>query len=164
MIRPTWRFLISHPAHFFALGFGSGLSPVAPGTVGSLLAVVLFRLGQPWSAAPYVPLVLAALFVIGTWFCAVTGRGLGVTDHGAMVWDEMVAMWLVLFFTPPTLLWQAFAFLLFRIFDIAKPPPIRYFDATLKTGFGVMFDDLIAAAYVLAVVLIGQLFVGGVRP
>jgi phosphatidylglycerophosphatase A len=160
MTRPTWRFLLSHPAHFFALGFGSGLSPVMPGTAGSLLALVLFHMSQPWLKAPYFLPALAVLFVAGAWFCAVTGRALGKADHGAMVWDEMVALWLVLFFTPPTLPWQVSAFLLFRIFDIAKPPPIRYFDMTLKTGFGVMFDDLIAAFYALTGVLIGQLFIG----
>ncbi len=95
--------------------------------------------------------VLAALFALGVWACGRTGRALGVADHGGMVWDETVAFLLVLFFTPASLAWQAWAFLLFRLFDILKPPPIRYFDRKWKTGFGVMFDDLLAAGYALLV-------------
>lgn len=94
---------------------------------------------------------LLALFLLGVWACHVTGRNLGSVDHGSMVWDETVAFLLVLFFTPVHGYWQAFAFLLFRLFDIAKPPPIRYYERTIKGGLGVMIDDLAAAFYTLLV-------------
>ena len=90
-----------------------------------------------------------------------TGRALGVADHGAMVWDEVVAFALVLVFTPDGWLWQAGAFLLFRLFDILKPPPIHYFDRRLKSGFGVMFDDLLAAFYTLLVLALIKLLTDG---
>ncbi len=146
---PSWRFVLRHPAHFVAFGFGAGLVPGAPGTAGTLLAFPLFWLAQPRLAAVEFLLLLAILFAAGVWACDKTGRALGVPDHGGMVWDDIVAFLLVLFFTPDSVYWQAFAFLLFRLFDILKPPPIRYFDQTLKGGFGVMFDDVIAAFYTL---------------
>ena len=93
--------------------------------------------------------------------CGATGRALGVADHGAMVWDEVVAFALVLVFTPDGWLWQAGAFLLFRLFDILKPPPIHYFDRRLKSGFGVMFDDLLAAFYTLLVLALIKLLTDG---
>ena len=91
---------------------------------------------------------------------SVTGRALGVPDHGAMVWDEIVAFLLVLFFTPESLPWQAAAFVLFRLFDIFKPPPIRYYDRTFKSGFGVMLDDLVAAFYTLLVLAVATRLLG----
>lgn len=152
------KFILRHPAHFFAFGFGSGLSPVAPGTAGSLAAIPLYL-----ALAYFLPLfplllVTAFAFVIGIWFCEVTGKALGVPDHGGMVWDEMVAMWLILAFTPPTGLWFGIAFLLFRLFDIWKPFPIRFFDQHVKGGFGVMLDDLLAAGYALAVLKLLESF------
>ena len=96
------------------------------------------------------------LFALGVWACEVTGRAIGAADHGGMVWDETVAFLLVLFFTPAVWYWQALAFLIFRLFDILKPPPIRYYDRTLKNGFGVMFDDLIAAFYTLLVLAVAK--------
>jgi phosphatidylglycerophosphatase A len=143
-----------------AFGFGVGLLPAAPGTFGTLLALPLF-----WLAAPRLgPIAFLALtgtlFAIGVWACARTGRAIGQPDHGGMVWDELVAFLLVLFFTPASPYWQGAAFLLFRLFDILKPPPIRYYDRTLKGGFGVMFDDLIAAFYTLLVLAIGKTLAG----
>ena len=155
--RPSWRFLLSRPAHLIAFGFGAGLVPVAPGTWGTLLAFPLFWLLQPWTDASGFLLAAAILFGLGVWACDATGRALGVADHGGMVWDETVAFLLVLFFTPAVLHWQAVAFLLFRLFDILKPPPIRHYDRTLKNGFGVMFDDLIAAFYTLLVLAIAKI-------
>jgi phosphatidylglycerophosphatase A len=150
--RPNLRFVCRHPAHFIAFGGGVGLSPAAPGTFGTLLALPLFHvlspLLDPWA---FLVLILA-LFWLGVWASAVTGRALGVADHGGMVWDETVAFLLVLFFVPATGYWQAFAFLAFRLFDIFKPPPIRYYDRVLKNGFGVMWDDLLAAGYTLLVI------------
>ena len=133
---------------------------MVPGTFGTLLAWGLYVAGlarlEPWV---YL-LTIAAAFALGVWACEVTGRALGHTDHGAIVWDEVVAFLLVLFFTPPTLLWQAFAFVLFRVFDIAKPPPIRYYEARFKGGFGAMFDDLFAAVYALVVLAVAKAVTG----
>ncbi len=149
--RPSWPFLLSRPAHLIAFGFGAGLVPVAPGTWGTLVALPVYWLVSPRLEPAEFLLMLVVLFALGVWACDATGRALGVADHGGMVWDETVAFLLVLFFTPAALHWQALAFLIFRLFDILKPPPIRYYDRTLKNGFGVMFDDLIAAFYTLLV-------------
>jgi len=158
---PTFRLMLRHPAHVIALGAGAGLVPGAPGTAGTLFAFPIY-----WGLAMYcsVPVMLALIalgFVIGIWACGITGRALGVPDHGAMVWDEVIAFLLVLVFAPAGVLWQASAFLLFRLFDILKPPPIRYFDRKWKNGFGVMFDDILAAGYALLLLaLTKQLLVG----
>ena len=152
--------MLRHPAHLVALGFGAGLVPGAPGTAGTLLAFPLYWLAQPRLGAIEFLLLLAIMFGVGVWACQETGRALGVPDHGSMVWDEIVAFLLVLFLTPDSMYWQAFAFLLFRFFDILKPPPIRYFDQTLKGGFGVMFDDVIAAFYTLLVLAIWKALAG----
>jgi phosphatidylglycerophosphatase A len=113
--------------------------------MGTLVAFPLFWiLGYFFDPLAFLVLV-AGMFLVGVWACGVTGKALGNHDHGGMVWDEIIAFLLVLFFTPPILMWQAFAFLLFRLFDIIKPPPIGYYDRKLRGGFGVMFDDLLAA-------------------
>jgi len=146
---PTWRFLLAHPAHLLALVGGLGLIRFAPGTFGTLIALPLhWWLAAQLSGYTYL-LLLGVLFLIGIWAAGRTVRDLGVPDHGGVVIDETVAFLLVLFFTPDDRMWQAFAFLLFRLFDIFKPPPIRYFDRTVHGGFGVMFDDLLAAGYTL---------------
>lgn len=148
-VQPDLAFLLSRPAHFFALGFGSGLSKFAPGTLGALIALPLFGiLMQAPELVHYT--TIAVLFALGIRLCEVAGRNLGVADHGSIVWDEIVAMLLVLEFTPLAWQWWLAAFLLFRLFDIWKPFPIRQFDARLKGGFGVMFDDLLAALYAIA--------------
>jgi len=153
---PTWRFLVSHPAHFVALGFGAGLAPVAPGTFGTLLAIpIAMALQARFSDTGYLVVVIA-LTLIGIWAASVTGEDLGVPDHGAIVWDEVVAFLLVLFFAGTDGVRLAFAFLLFRFFDIVKPPPIRQLDAALKNGFGVMADDFLAAGYTLLALAVGQ--------
>ena len=147
-------FLRQHPAHFIALGFGSGLVPKAPGTAGTLVAYPIF-FGLLISFSVLLQLtVIFALFLAGVWCCAVTGRNLGVVDHGAIVWDEVVAMLLVLVFTPFGWMWYAIAFALFRAMDIFKPFPIRLADRKIKNGFGVMFDDLLAAIYAIAILKI----------
>jgi len=166
ILRPSWRFLLSRPAHLVAFGFGAGLMPVAPGTFGTLVAFPLFWLLRPHTDPLEFMLAIVVLFLLGIWACEVTGRALGVPDHGGMVWDETVAFLLVLFFVPasPTLLvslaWQGAAFLLFRLFDIFKPPPIRYYDRTFKSGFGVMLDDLVAAFYTLVVLAVAKNLLG----
>ncbi|MBU1689391.1 MAG: phosphatidylglycerophosphatase A [Gammaproteobacteria bacterium] len=147
------KFVFSHPAHFFAFGFGSGLSPYAPGTVGTLVAFPLFFLLSTLDPVIYFSLV-AVLYAAGIWFCEVAGKSLGVSDHGGIVWDEIVAFLLVLHFSPPTLLGYASAFCLFRLFDIWKPFPIRYVDQRIHGGFGVMFDDLLAAIYAVVGLLV----------
>lgn len=147
--RPNWEFVMRHPAYFIAFGGGAGLSPVAPGTMGTLAAFLLFGLINQYLGPANFLLFIGVLFIIGIWACSVTGKALGNHDHGGMVWDEIVAFLLVLVFTPNTLVWQAFAFLLFRLFDIFKPPPIGYYDKKLRGGFGVMFDDLLAAFFTL---------------
>ena len=162
VLRPSWRFLLRRPAHFIAFGFGAGLIRVAPGTWGTLLALPLYWLLIPEVGAIEYLLMIVVLFALGVWACDVTGRALGVMDHGGMVWDETVAFLLVLFFVPAGLQWQALAFLAFRLFDILKPPPIRYYDQALKGGFGVMLDDLIAAAYTLLVLAIAKTIIDGV--
>ena len=149
ILRPTAGFVYSHPAHFVALGFGTGLSPFAPGTVGTLLAFPLYALLSEQFAPFEVFILICAFFVLGVWACARTGEALGIADHTSMNWDEVVAFMLVLMLTPSGLAWQAFAFFAFRVFDVVKPQPIRPFDRTLKGGFGVMFDDIVAAFYTL---------------
>lgn len=148
-IQPGWRFLFSHPAHLLSFGFGSGLARKAPGTFGTLVAFPFYWYLAPRLSDMLFLLVLIWAFAIGVWVCDITGKALGVADHGGIVWDEVVAFLLVLFFTPDGLLWQLLAFLLFRFFDIVKPPPIRYFDKNWHGGLGVMFDDLLAAGYAL---------------
>ena len=148
---PTLRFLLRHPAHFIALGFGSGLAPFAPGTFGTLVAIPIAALLRAYASDAGFVAAIVLLFALGTWAADVTGRDLGVPDHGGIVIDEIVAFLIVLYFVGGDPLRQAFAFLLFRIFDIAKPPPIRQVDAALKNGIGVMVDDLLAAAYTLFV-------------
>ena len=147
--QPTLGFVLSHPAHFIAFGFGSGLSPIGPGTVGTALGFVLYYgLASVFSDFALIA-TIGLFFVIGVWVCDVTGRHLGVHDHGGMVWDEIAAIMLVLIFVPPQMAWQVAAFVLFRFFDIVKPPPIRSLDRGIRNGFGVMFDDIVAAFYAL---------------
>jgi phosphatidylglycerophosphatase A len=160
LLRPTWRFVLSRPAHFIAFGFGAGLMPFAPGTWGTLLAFPLFWLLGSQTEPIQFLLVIVVLFALGIWACGATGRALGAADHGGMVWDEVVAFLLVLFFAPATPQWQAGAFVLFRLFDILKPPPIRYYDRTFKSGFGVMLDDLVAAFYTLIVMAVAARILG----
>jgi phosphatidylglycerophosphatase A len=152
--RPDSRFMLSHLSHFIAQGFGSGLSRIMPGTAGTLLAWLSFNvLSSRWPEV-FTPLhwaiIIIAGFVIGIWACERTGQDLGIPDHGSMVWDEIIAFWLVLLFIMPapsgTQFW---AFIWFRFFDMVKPAPIRYFDRNFKGGFGVMWDDIVAAFYTL---------------
>ena len=149
--------MLGHPAHLIAFSGGAGLAPYAPGTVGTLLALPIFWLIGPRLETEVYFAVLAALFALGVWACDVTGRALGRSDYGGMVWDETVAFLLVLFFTPVDWYWQASAFALFRFFDIVKPPPIRYYERTFKGGWGVMVDDIVAAFSTLIVLAAARL-------
>lgn len=159
---PSPRFLWSHPAHLIAGGFGSGYSPVMPGTTGTIFGWASFQLLLPLTTNPiWMGLVMLAALVIGVWACQRTGRDMGVLDHGSTVWDEIVPFWGVLWFTviatPGDWRWQAAAFVLFRIFDIVKPQPARYFDKQVKNGFGVMADDVVAALYAVLVLWLATL-------
>ena len=161
--RPTWRFLFSHPAHAIALGFGSGLSPVAPGTVGTLWAWASFLVLQPYLTDRGWAILIGASALVGWWACTVAARDLAVADPSPVVWDEIVAFWLILWLvTPAGLMGQAVAFALFRAFDAAKPGPVAWADALFKVrrgmpigwaqGFGILFDDLVAALCTLLVI------------
>lgn len=142
--------LFSHPANFFALGFGAGLARVAPGTVGSLVAIPFFLLLSPANVFFYLGLVII-LFAFGVWCCEVSARLLGVHDHSGIVWDEIVGMLIALFAVPKTWTYLVLGFLLFRLFDIWKPWPIGWVDRKVGGGMGIMLDDVIAGLMALAV-------------
>ena len=149
--RPTPGFLLSHPAHAVALGFGSGLAPFAPGTWGTLWAWIVFALLQRWLSAGQLGTVIVLSLPVGWWACKVTAEDLHVADPSAIVWDEVVAFWIVLWLLLPAgWLAQLVAFALFRFFDAAKPGPVGWADAHFKGwgwrgGFGILADDLVAA-------------------
>ena len=145
---------MAHPAHLVACGFGSGLSPRAPGTVGTLFGWLSFALLRPYMSDFELLGFIVVCFVGGVLAVHKTGIDLGVVDHGSIVWDEIVPFWLVLLFCPQHWLWQTTAFCLFRFLDISKPQPARYFDEQVKNGFGVMTDDLVAAGYTVLVLAI----------
>lgn len=141
---------LAEPRRFLALGFGSGLAPVAPGTFGTLAAVPLYLLLQPLPTHYYIA-ILVVTFLLGVWLCDVTARQLGVHDHPGIVWDEFVGYWVTMLLAPSGWIWIAAGFVLFRLFDILKPWPIRWIDQRLGGGFGIMLDDLLAGIYGLAV-------------
>lgn len=152
--RPTARFLLSHPAHMLAQGFGSGLSPWLPGTSGTLyawLVYVVLTVRWPGVFTPgHWAQIIGVGFLVGIWACGKTGRDLGIADHRSMVWDEIIGFWLVLLLlTPADGTTQCWAFVWFRLFDMIKPPPISYVDRMFKGGVGVMGDDILAAFYTL---------------
>ena len=158
VLRPGVKFLLSHAAHFIALGAGSGLSRIAPGTVGTLWAWGAFAVMQLYlSEAQIGGLILLSLFV-GWWACTVTASHLRVSDPGAIVWDEVVAFWIILLLIAPAgFMAQLAAFVLFRFFDAVKPGPVAWADELFhgfgwKGGFGIMLDDLVAAACTLLVI------------
>lgn len=149
------RVALSTPTGFLAFGFGAGLSPVAPGTAGTLVAVPFALLLKALPAAVFWPL-LATLAVLGVALCGAAGRRLGVHDHGGIVWDEMVGYWLAVALVPAEWGWMLAAFVVFRALDILKPWPIRALDRRLGGGFGVMVDDLVAGAATLGLLALAQ--------
>jgi phosphatidylglycerophosphatase A len=160
--RPSWRFMLSHPAHLIALGFGSGLSPIAPGTVGSLWGWLSFILLSPYLSDIAWAGLLSISLVVGWWACTTTARHLQVPDPGCIVWDEIIAMWAILWLVMPASLWgQLAAFAWFRFFDTIKPGPVGWADTAFKSqagqaigwrdGWGILFDDLVAALCTLLV-------------
>jgi phosphatidylglycerophosphatase A len=156
--RPTAKFMLAHPAHFIALGFGSGLSPVAPGTAGTLWAWLAFLVLQRWLSPLEMGGLIAASTLVGWWACTVTAKHMRALDPGNIVWDEVVAFWLVLWLVMPAGFWgQLAAFGLFRFFDAVKPGPVAWADQRFKGfnargGFGILFDDFVAAFCTLLVI------------
>ena len=160
--RATAAFMLRHPARWIALGFGSGLSPWAPGTVGTLWAWVVFLVFDRWlgplGATGWAAVIGAAL-PLGVWACTRTAEDLAVADPGAIVWDEVIAFWIVLWLVMPAgFTTQAIAFALFRFFDAAKPGPVGWCDRRFKSargwmqGVGIIADDLVAALCTLLVI------------
>ena len=149
----TWQWLVKRPVCFIGFGFGTGLAPKAPGTFGTLPALFIAGLLLGCGLGKFGLAVFSViLFFIGIWICDVTERSIGVHDYGGIVWDEIVAMMLVLACVPQGLGWWLAAFAAFRFFDAVKPPPIRWFDQKVRGGFGVMLDDFIAALFAIAAV------------
>ena len=149
------RVAFASPAGVLAFGFGSGLSPVAPGTMGTLLAVPFIFILRSMND-PAFWMVLVLLFLLGVWVCGHVSRQLGVHDHGGIVWDEMVGYWLCVAFVPLQWPWLLAAFVLFRFFDIIKPWPIRQIDRKVSGGFGIMADDIVAALFTILVLAVVQ--------
>lgn len=163
--RASARFMRQHPARWIALGFGTGLAPRAAGTVGTLWAWVAFLVLDRWLTPASWALVIVTAFGVGLWACTHTARALGSSDPGAVVWDEVVAFWLVLWLVMPAgWTMQLAAFALFRYFDAAKPGPVGWADRLFKRrrgqpigwaqGFGILFDDLVAAGCTLLTIAI----------
>lgn len=142
--------LLKDPVHFLALGFGSGLSPKAPGTAGTLMAVPLYLLLEPLSWPIYLA-VLVITTLAGIAICDISARRLGIHDHPGIVWDEFVGYWITMFLAPAGWSWIVVGFVLFRIFDILKPWPIRWLDRHVSGGFGIMIDDVLAGIFALGV-------------
>jgi len=142
--------LLRNPLHLLSLGFGSGLSPFAPGTCGTLVAIPLYLLLVQLPLWYYLAAVAVA-FAIGVYLCGYTSTVLGEHDHSGIVWDEFVGFWITMIAVPATWQWILAGFVLFRLFDIVKPWPVKVADAKMKGGFGIMFDDVLAALYALIV-------------
>lgn len=135
-----------NPIHFLACGFGAGTSKFMPGTCGTIVAIPLY-LGLQLLSPLYYMMVLVAAIAFGIWICGVTARDLGEEDPGAIVWDEMVGFWLALWAAPNGWQWILGAFVLFRVFDIFKPWPIKWVQDKFPGGYGIVADDLVAGLY-----------------
>lgn len=146
---------LTTPSGLLAFGFGSGLSPFAPGTMGTLMAIPFtFALKSLGTTGFWIVLLL--LFLLGVWVCDRVSHKLGVHDHGGIVWDEMVGYWLSMAFVPLQWQWLLAAFVLFRFFDIVKPWPIRQLDQKVSGGFGIMIDDIVAALFTIIILAVLQ--------
>lgn len=142
--------VFSSPVHFLAFGFGSGLAPIAPGTFGTLVAIPIFLLIQPLALQWYL-LITVAISLIGIWICGESAKRLGLHDPGGVVWDEIAGYLVTMIAAPAGWEWVVIGFILFRIFDIWKPWPIRWADRKVEGGLGIMLDDIIAGVYALIV-------------
>lgn len=170
--RASVRFMLAHPAHAISLAFGAGLSPWAPGTVGTAWAWLAFVVFDPWLGDLAWAGVIAASALIGWWACTVTARHLGTADPSCVVWDEVVAFWIVLWLLLPAgVAAQLVAFVLFRALDAAKPGPVGWADGLFKRrrfagavgwpqGFGILFDDLVAALCTLLPIALWRFIAG----
>lgn len=150
-----WR----DPRHLLSLGFGAGLAPRAPGTAGTAVAIPLYLLLADLTPATYAAVTLA-LFLVGIALCGYTARALRVHDHPGIVWDEIVGYLVTLFMAPAGWQWPLLGFVAFRVFDIAKPWPVRWVDRHVTGGFGIMADDLLAALYAWVVLRVLALALG----
>ena len=135
--------ILANPIHLLAFGFGAGLSPKAPGTMGTVVAVLIYLVLPNMPPIIYAGLILLS-FVFGIWICGKTAEDLGVHDHGGIVWDEFVGYWITMFMAPNGLFWVLLGFVLFRLLDIFKPWPIKWADKELAGGLGIMLDDVLA--------------------
>ncbi len=144
-MRPS-AVMLRNPVHFLSLGFGSGLFPVAPGTAGTLAAIPVYLLLARLDLSTYLAVTLL-MFAIGIYLCDITSRELGGEDHPAIVWDEIVGYLVTMIAVPPKIEWLIAGFLLFRLFDIFKPWPIRVLDHSVKGGLGIMLDDVLAGVF-----------------
>ena len=146
MIANLRQRVLHSPVLWLAFGFGSGLSPKAPGTMGTLAAIPLYLLLAKLPLMGYALVVLLS-FIVGCWLCGEAAKRLGVHDFGGIVWDEFVGYWITMFAAPAGWLWVAVGFVLFRVFDIWKPWPIRVADQQVHGGLGIMLDDVLAGIY-----------------
>ena len=164
MAHPSVKFMLQHPAHMIALGFGSGLPRIAPGTVGTLWAWLAYLVLALWLTPTQIGWVIAASIPVGWWACTVTAKHMRVADPGHIVWDEVVAMWIILWLCMPMGFWgQLICFALFRFFDAVKPQPVKWADQLFKGfgsrgGWGIMWDDLVAAFCTLLVIALWRHF------
>lgn len=140
------RLSLKNPVHFLALGFGSGLAAKAPGTFGTLAAIPVYLLLAQLSVAWYLGITLVCVLA-GIYICDRAAKDMGVHDHGAIVWDEVAGLLITLIAAPADIMWLALGFALFRLFDIVKPWPIRWLDAKVEGGFGIMIDDVLAGIF-----------------
>ncbi len=152
-MNPTLKQLLRNPVQFLAFGFGSGLSPKAPGTAGTVVALLLFPLLANLPLAAYLAVVAVAA-LIGFYLCGEAAKQLGVHDHPGIVWDEFVGFWLAMTAVPATWPWMLAGFALFRLFDIWKPWPIGYLDKRVHGGVGIMLDDLLAGLFSWIILMI----------
>jgi len=140
--------VLRNPIHILSFGFGAGLSPIAPGTMGTLVAIPIFIVLATFSPVIYL-VTVAIIFLVGCWASGLTAEALGVPDHSGIVIDEIVGYLITMVFVPITWYWIILGFILFRLFDIWKPWPVSVADRRLKGGFGIMLDDVLAALYSL---------------
>ncbi len=154
---PSFRQLIRNPVHFLAFGFGSGLSPKAPGTAGTLVALMLWPMLASLPLELYI-LIVAVASIGGFYLCGKTASDLGVHDHSGIVWDEIAGFWLAMTAMPVSWIWMLAGFLLFRLFDIWKPWPIGWLDKHVDGGYGIMLDDLVAGLFTWLILFLAMTF------
>jgi len=142
--------ILRQPVHLFAFGFGAGLSPVAPGTFGTLIAIPIVLFVMQFGFVAHLGFTIAAS-LFGIYVCGESARRLGVHDHGGIVWDEICGFAVTMLAAPAQIYWVLAGFALFRLFDIWKPWPIREADHRLSGGFGIMLDDIIAGVFAAAI-------------